>query len=113
MLFAGVAAHSMLPLEHWGSAAFGLVLGIAGHSVGWPIARGGAQKLSDALVAHLRSLGGEIIPNWPVRSLSELPASRVVSLRPNTPPSAGNSGRAFFAALPGKPPPVPLRHGSF
>ena len=77
-LFAGVAAHSMLPLEHWGSAAFGLVLGIAGHSVGWPIARGGAQKLSDALVVHLRSLGGEIIPNRPVRSLSELPASRVV-----------------------------------
>src|SRR5262249_24177700 len=77
-LFAGVAAHSMLPLEHWGSAAFGLVLGIAGHSVGWPIARGGAQKLSDALAAHLRSLGCEIIPNRQVRSLSELPASRVV-----------------------------------
>ena len=56
-----MAAHSMLPLEHWGSAAFGLVLGIAGHAVGWPIARGGAQKLIDALAAHLRSLGGEII----------------------------------------------------
>src|SRR5688500_4733167 len=45
-LFAGVAAHSMLSLEHWGSAAFGLVLAVTGHSVGWPIARGGAQKLS-------------------------------------------------------------------
>ena len=77
-LFAGVAAHSMLPLEHWGSAAFGLVLGIAGHAVGWPIARGGAQKLSDALAAHLRSLGGEIIPNRRVRSLRDLPTSRVV-----------------------------------
>jgi phytoene dehydrogenase-like protein len=77
-LFAGVAAHSMLPLEHWGSAAFGLVLGIAGHAVGWPIARGGAQKLIDALAAHLRSLGGEIISNTPVRTLDELPSSRVV-----------------------------------
>ena len=77
-LFAGLAAHSMLTLEHWGSAAFGLVLAITAHAVGWPIARGGAQKLSGALAAHLRSLGGEIIPNRPVRSLGELPASRVV-----------------------------------
>jgi phytoene dehydrogenase-like protein len=77
-LFAGLAAHSMLTLEHWGSAAFGLVLAITAHAVGWPIARGGAQQLSGALAAHLRSLGGEIIPNRPVRSLGELPASRVV-----------------------------------
>jgi phytoene dehydrogenase-like protein len=77
-LFAGVAAHSMLPLDYWGSAAFGLVLGIAGHAVGWPIARGGAQKLIDALAAHLRTLGGEIISNRPVRALDEIPSSRVV-----------------------------------
>jgi phytoene dehydrogenase-like protein len=77
-LFAGVAAHSMLPLEYWGSAAFGLVLGIAGHAVGWPIPRGGAQKLIDALAAHLRALGGEIISNRPVRALDEIPSSRVV-----------------------------------
>ena len=77
-LFAGLAAHSMLSLEHWGSAAFGLVLGIAGHAVGWPIARGGAQKLIDALAAHLRTLGGEIISNRPVRALDEIPSSRVV-----------------------------------
>jgi phytoene dehydrogenase-like protein len=77
-LFAGVAAHSILPLEYWGSAAFGLVLTITAHAVGWPIARGGAQRLSDALAAHLRSLGGEIILNRPVRSLSELPPSQVV-----------------------------------
>lgn len=76
--FAGIAAHSMLPLENWGSAAFGLVLAISGHSVGWPIARGGAQNLTSALASHLRSLGGEIIPNRPVRKLGELPASRVV-----------------------------------
>ncbi|HSF57510.1 MAG TPA: NAD(P)/FAD-dependent oxidoreductase [Candidatus Binatia bacterium] len=76
--FAGLAAHSMLPLENWGSAAFGLVLATSGHAVGWPIARGGAQKLTDALASHLGSLGGEIIPNRPVRSLGELPPSRVV-----------------------------------
>ncbi len=77
-LFAGVAAHSVLSLEHWGSAAFGLVLGIAGHAVGWPIVKGGAQKLADALVAYLRSLGGEVHCNRPVTKLEELPLSRVV-----------------------------------
>lgn len=77
-LFAGLAAHSMLPLEYWGSAAFGLVLGVTAHAVGWPIVRGGAQKLADALTAYLRSLGGEIFLHHPVESLAELPSSRVV-----------------------------------
>ena len=77
-LFAGVAAHSMLPLDHWGSAAFGLVLGIAGHAVGWPVIRGGAQKLTDALTAHLSKLGGEIIAARPVKRIDELPSSRVI-----------------------------------
>ncbi len=42
------------------SAAVGLVLMAAGHTVGWPIVRGGAQTLTDALAGHLRSLGGRI-----------------------------------------------------
>jgi phytoene dehydrogenase-like protein len=77
-LFAGLVAHSMLPLEFWGSAAFGLVLAISGHSVGWPLARGGAQKLTDALAGYLLSLGGEIVSRRPVRKLDELPPARVV-----------------------------------
>jgi phytoene dehydrogenase-like protein len=77
-LFAGLAAHSMLPLEQWGSAAFGLVLGATAHALGWPIVRGGAQRLADALSAYLRSLGGEIFLHRPVQNLSELPRSRVV-----------------------------------
>ena len=77
-LFAGLAAHSMLPLEKCGSAAFGLVLGITGHAVGWPIAKGGAQSLANALASYLRSLGGEIFPNERVGSLDQLPSSRVI-----------------------------------
>jgi phytoene dehydrogenase-like protein len=77
-LFAGLVGHSMLPLEYWGSAAFGLVLAITGHCVGWPLVRGGAQKLSEALGAYLRSLGGVVMCNRLVRKLNELPASRVV-----------------------------------
>ena len=76
--FSGLAAHSMLPLEQSPSAAFGLALGITGHAVGWPFPRGGSQKITDALIAHLKSLGGEIVMGQRVASLSEMPSSRVI-----------------------------------
>ena len=72
-LFAGIAAHSLLPLDLRPSAAFGLVLGIAGHAAGWPFPRGGAQRISDALAAHLRSLGGAIHTGSRLASLPEAP----------------------------------------
>src|SRR5439155_10918182 len=59
-VFAGVAAHSMLPLGRPPSAAFGLMLGLLAHAVGWPFPRGGSQRLTDSLASYLRSLGGEI-----------------------------------------------------
>jgi phytoene dehydrogenase-like protein len=77
-LFAGLAAHSMLPLEYALTAGFGLVLGAAGHAVGWPVPRGGAQKIADALAAYLRSRGGEIVTSKRIESLDELPAARAV-----------------------------------
>ena len=77
-LFAGIAAHSMLPLDRFGSAAFGLVLGAAAHAFGWPLVRGGAQRLADALSAYFMSLGGEIVLGRSVGSLEELPQSRAL-----------------------------------
>ncbi len=77
-VFAGIAAHSLLPLEQMPSGAFGLVLGITTHAVGWPFARGGSQNLANALASYLRSLGGEIVTGMPVESLEQLPPSRVV-----------------------------------
>lgn len=77
-LFAGLSAHSGLPLERMPSAAFGLVLGALGHAVGWPFARGGAQRLADALAACLRSLGGEIVTGFQVERLADLPRARAV-----------------------------------
>jgi len=77
-LLGGIAAHSMLALDQPPTAAFALMLGLAGHAVGWPFARGGSQAIPDALAAHLRALGGEIVTGWPVRALRELPASRAV-----------------------------------
>jgi phytoene dehydrogenase-like protein len=79
-LFAGIAAHSFLPLEAPVSSAFGLVLGLAGHAVGWPIPRGGSQQISNALADHLRELGGRIEVNRPVEDLRDLPKSRAILL---------------------------------
>jgi phytoene dehydrogenase-like protein len=77
-LFAGMAAHSMLPLDRKPTAAFGLVLALLAHAVGWPIPRGGAQKIADALASYLRSLGGEIVTGAPVISVDDLPPARAV-----------------------------------
>ncbi len=75
-LFAGCAAHSFLPLEKPFSAAFGLVLALTGHAVGWPCARGGSQAIADALASILRAHGGEIVLGQPVTSLDEVPRAR-------------------------------------
>ncbi len=77
-LFAGCAAHSMLPLERAGSGAFGLVLGLTAHAVGWPLPRGGAQRLADALASALRSFGGTIVTGTRVASIDDLPPARAV-----------------------------------
>jgi phytoene dehydrogenase-like protein len=79
-VFAGLAAHSILPLEKSGTASFGLMLGLLAHAVGWPIARGGSQQLADALASYLRSLGGKIITGQAVESLDDLPKTRAVLL---------------------------------
>jgi phytoene dehydrogenase-like protein len=78
--FGGMSAHSILPLEQSPSAAFGLVLASLGHAVGWPVPRGGSQRIANALAAYLRSLGGEIITGCPVESVDDLPPARAVLL---------------------------------
>jgi len=78
--FAGLAAHAIMPLEKLLTSAFGLVLGVLGHVVGWPFPRGGAQQITDALVAYLRQLGAELVTDTPIASLGELPTARAVLL---------------------------------
>ena len=77
-LFAGIAAHSMLPLEQSPSAAIGLALMIAGHAVGWPLPKGGSQSIANTLTAYFQSLGGELLTDTPIVSLDELPDAKVV-----------------------------------
>lgn len=77
-LFAGVAAHSMLRLDRPLSASYGLALATFGHAVGWPMARGGSSAVTDALVAELLDLGGEVVTGHRVDALASLPAARAV-----------------------------------
>jgi phytoene dehydrogenase-like protein len=77
-LLAGLAAHSTLRLEEPVSAGIALALAAAGHLVGWPFPRGGAQRISDALASYLRSLGGKIVTGRRVHSLDELPPARAI-----------------------------------
>ena len=79
-LFAGLAAHSFLPLEAISSASIALVLALMGHAVGWPLPRGGSQKISDALAAHLRELGGALEANRAVADVREFAGRRAVLL---------------------------------
>jgi phytoene dehydrogenase-like protein len=79
-LFAGNAAHSMVPLTASPTAAFGLTLAAAGHAVGWPIARGGSQSIAEALASYLRSLGGEIVTGAPVENVDEFQGVHTVLL---------------------------------
>ena len=79
-LFAGITAHSKIPLDKPGTAAFGLLLGSAAHAVGWPIAKGGSQNIAVALQKCFTALGGEIKTGVEVSSLDELPKTKAVLL---------------------------------
>jgi phytoene dehydrogenase-like protein len=77
-LFAGIAAHSMIPLEMRPTGGVALALDLVAHVGGWCLPRGGAQSLSNALAACLRSLGGEIVTRTTVASIDDLPPARAV-----------------------------------
>jgi len=74
-LFAGIAAHGMVPLDSPPTGAVALVLAALAHTHGWPFPKGGAQRISDALASYFRSLGGEIQTSARVTNIDELPSS--------------------------------------
>lgn len=79
-LFGGIAAHTFEPLDASPTAAFGLLLGLAGHAVGWPFARGGSDRIAGSLAAEVRSRGGEVRTGERIRSLEELGSRSAVLL---------------------------------
>ncbi len=79
-LLAGLAAHANRPLEAAGTAAFALVLGAAGHAVGWPFPAGGAGRIAGALAGLLAAHGGALETGREVQHLDELPSARATLL---------------------------------
>jgi phytoene dehydrogenase-like protein len=71
-LFAGLAAHSFLSLDQPLSAAFGMLMAVPAHAVGWPIPHGGSQSLTSALCHYLSTLGSTVRTSSRVESLSTL-----------------------------------------
>ncbi len=78
--FLGIASHVLLPMERSPSAAFGIMLAVAGHGAGWPIPRGGSQAIADALAGVLRARGGKIRTGEPIRDLTLLDEARAMLL---------------------------------
>lgn len=77
-LWAGMAAHTQQPFEKLTTSAVALSLLLVGHRGGWPLPRGGSQRLAEALAAHFVALGGEMRTGVRVTSLAELPETRAV-----------------------------------
>jgi len=77
-LFAGAAAHAVAPLDRPGTTGVATMLIAAGHARGWPVARGGSQSIWRAMVALLEELGGEVVTGVRVRSMRDVPRTRVV-----------------------------------
>lgn len=79
-VLAGMAAHSMVDLRAPITGGYGLLLAALAHQVGWPVVRGGSQRLAAALIGRLTSLGGVAEPGHPVRDLSDVPKAAVILL---------------------------------
>lgn len=79
-LFAGLSAHSFLPLEKPGSAAFGLILGLLGHLNGWPFPAGGSRHITESLSGYLHSLGGSVVTKRRIESLREFSDQALIFL---------------------------------
>lgn len=77
-LFAGCAAHSILPLDFWGTSAVALVFLLSGHRRPWPVAKGGSVSIANALVAALTRAGGRLECNRRVQTIKDLPPARAV-----------------------------------
>lgn len=77
-LWAGMTAHSIMPLNNFATAAIGLVLMAAGHVKGWPVPKGGSIQIAQALASYFRSIGGKIETGLYIKSLDQLPSAHTI-----------------------------------
>jgi phytoene dehydrogenase-like protein len=80
ILFAGNALHADLPPDGAGSAIYGWLLSMLGHSVGFPVPVGGASALIDGMVRRLESFGGQLRLGTPVAGI-DVVAGQAVGVR--------------------------------
>ena len=102
-LFAGLAAHSVVPLDYTATSAVALVLGVTAHTGGWPVARGGSASIAQALLSVLQSMGGTVQTGMWIRSLNDLPEADCTMLDV-TPEQLLRTGRREHAGR--APPPL-------
>lgn len=76
--FAGLAGHSIIPLEKVFTGSFGLVFAASIHAAGWPVARRGSHSITKAMAAYFESLGGEIETGNEINSTRDLPNAKSV-----------------------------------
>lgn len=84
-LFGGLVGHSLLSFDQLASAAVGLIFGATAPAVGWPVAKGGAQSIPNALIRRLQQCGGVIHTGRRIRSLEELDTRDALTLCDITP----------------------------
>jgi phytoene dehydrogenase-like protein len=96
-LFAGLSAHSFLPLDQPGSAAFGLILGLLGHLNGWPFPRGGSGRIAEALAGYLATLGGVVRTASRVASVDEFSRESLIFLNQTPRQALRLAGHRFQA----------------
>ncbi len=94
-LLAGSAAHGMLPLDRALSGGIGLTLGALAHVGGWPIARGGSQQITSALIRHLQALGGEVVTGARITDVDRLPPAKIVMCDLSPKPLLAIAGHKF------------------
>lgn len=96
-MFGGLAAHAVAPFTRLTTAGVALLLGVLGHSHGWPMAQGGSVSIAKALADRLRELGGVIETGREVKTLDELPKG--VALLDVMPPAAAVMARRHLSAV--------------
>lgn len=95
-LLAGLAAHSIAPFTALATAGVGLMLAAIGHAMGWPMARGGSQRIAEALAEQVRSHGGSIETGRRIDSIADLPGE--IKLLDVMPPAAFRMARDRISA---------------
>lgn len=79
-LFAGLTGHSLLSFDQLMSSAVGMLLGATAPAVGWPVAKGGAQSITNALIRRLEQLHGVLHVGRRIKSLDELDTKNAITL---------------------------------